>query len=193
MITMLRKAGTGRFGNGDRVVWTVAEGAKGRRWRWTHTNDVGIVAAGLLELDTNGRPAKLELAGPAGMLTLHPTTDERELHGNVAGAFGMRHIRMPWSPGHALIVEGEPLVAAAMCQQLAGAIGPGGEADIPVVVVEPGYALRDCRSRVTRDGEQRWRMESSPHPKVRLAIDTHGLPVGLQDEAIWPLEDDASA
>lgn len=189
MITMLRKAGTGRLGNGDRVVWTVAEGAQGRRWRWTHTNDVGIVAVGLLELGPDGRPMRLELAGPAGLLTLHPSADARELHGNVASSLGMRHIRIPWSGAHALIVEGEPLVAAAMCHRLSGALGPGGETDIQVVVVEPGYALRDCRSRVTRDSGVRWRMDSSPHPKVRLAIDADGVPVGLQDEAAWPLED----
>jgi hypothetical protein len=187
---MLRKAGTGRFGNGDRLVWTVAEGAKGRRWRWTHTNDGGIVAVGLLELDADGRPTKLELAGPAGMLTLHPSADDRALLGNIASPQGMRHIRMPWSDGHALVVEGEPLVAAAMCHRLAGAIGPGGEADLRVVVVEPGYALRDCRSKVMRDSVERWRLEASPHPKVRLAIDADGVPVGMQDDASWPLEDE---
>jgi hypothetical protein len=190
---MLRKAGTGRFGNGDRLIWTMAEGAKGRRWRWTHANDVGIVAAGLLELDPDGRLARFELAGAAGLLTLHPSADGTELHGNIASLFGMRHIRRPWSTAHALIVEGEPLVAAAMCHRLAGGIGPGGHTDVAAVVVEPGYALRDCRSRVVRDSVERWRMESSPHPKVRLAIDTDGLPVGMQDDATWPLEDDASA
>jgi hypothetical protein len=190
---MLRKAGTGRFGNGDRLVWTVAEGAKGRRWRWTHTNDIGIVAVGLLELDEDGRPMKLELAGPAGMLTLHPSGDERELHGNVASPQGMRHIRVPWTNAHVLIVEGEALVAAAMCHRLAKAIGPGGETELRAVVVEPGYALRDCRVRVQRDGPERWRMDASPHPKVRLAIDADGAPVGMRDEASWALEDDSAA
>ena len=193
MIAMLRQAGTGRFGNGSRVVWTVAEGVRGRRWRWTHTSDAGIVAVGLLELGTDGRLAKLELAGPAGLLTLHPAKDEQELHGNVATAHGMRHLRLPWSPAHELIVEGEPLVAAAACHRLAGAIGPGGGADIPVLVIESGYGMRDCRSHVSRDTVERWRMDVSPHPKVRLAIDAQGVPVGLDDESTWPLEDDPTA
>jgi hypothetical protein len=61
------------------------------------------------------------------------------------------------------------------------------------VVVEPGYALRSCRTRVLRDSIDRWRLECSPHPRVRLAIDADGTPIGMQDDATWPLEDDPTA
>jgi hypothetical protein len=186
----IRRAGTGRLGQGARLVWTVAEGAKGRRWRWTHTGDTGLSTVGLMELDTDGRLTKVELASPVGLLTLHPEASDTELHGNVATCEGMRHLRLRWSPTAQLIVEGAPLVAAAAAHRLARSVEPGGQRDLSVVVVEPAYTLREARAQVIRENEHRWRIDVVPRPHVRLAVDDDGLPVGLTDEASWPLETD---
>ena len=69
----LRRAGSGRPPDGSLVRWSVAEGAAvdagaGR----SRIGTAGCGTAGLLERDTDGRFARLELATAAGMLTLPP-------------------------------------------------------------------------------------------------------------------------
>jgi hypothetical protein len=187
MITLLRRAGTGRLADGSRLIWTVAEGGRGRRWRWSHTTDAGLALVGLLELAPDGGFAKLELGSALGLLTLHPE-GEAEAHGNVASSFGMRHLRFGWSDRHVVLAEGEPLIAAAACHRLAGAVGVGSSQDRSVLFVEAALTVRECTGRFTRESETRWRVELSPSPRFGLAIDDAGLPVGLQDEADWPLE-----
>jgi hypothetical protein len=190
VMTLLRRAGSGRLTDGSRLVWTVAEGSRGRRWRWTHTTNAGLCAVGLLELDEDGDFARLELGSPVGLLTLHVDDAGGEVHGNVAGPDGMRHLRLPWSRDDSLLVEGEPLVAAAMCHRLAGRIDPRPAHEHGVILVEPSFVVRDTRGAFVRDSETRWRIELSQARRFRIAIDGQGLPTGLADEASWPLEID---
>ncbi len=99
----LRRAGRGRSTDGATVTWSLAEGARGRRWRWTTVvPDGGLARVGLLELDGAGRFVRLELETPAGMLTLHPDADRSEAHGNVVRADGVEHLRVAWSDDGAL-------------------------------------------------------------------------------------------
>ena len=144
---------------------------------------------GLLELDDRGGFARMELGSPLGLLTLHPDTTSTEAHGNIAGPFGMRHLRFPWSSSHLVLVEGEPLVAAAMCHGLAAGYDVGSTHERYVLFVETPFTVRDTRARFTRESESRWRIELSPSPRFKLAIDPAGLPSGLQDEFDWPLEE----
>jgi hypothetical protein len=188
VITLLRRAGSGRLTDGSRLVWTVAEGSRGRRWRWTRTTNAGLASVGLLELDEEGAFSRLELGGPAGLLTLHVDHSGNEVHGNVAAPGGMRHLRFPWARDDLLLVDGEPLVAAAMCHRFAHRIQPGPAREHGVLLVEASYVVRDSRGSCMRESDTRWRLELSQGRRFRIAIDDHGLPTGLQDEASWPLE-----
>ena len=90
----LRRAGVGELPDGSVVTWSVAEGARGRRWRWTIAAPTGLRHAGLVELDRDGRIARLELETTDGMLTLHPDGDGRSAHGNVVRAHGVEPVAL---------------------------------------------------------------------------------------------------
>ena len=61
----------------------------------------------------DGRPGRLEIATPAGLLTLHPEADGLSAHGNVVGPDGVRPLAYEWSPRHWFESRQGPLVAAA--------------------------------------------------------------------------------
>jgi hypothetical protein len=125
--TWQRRAGRLDPGGGESVVWSVAEGRRGRRWRSLRLDAEGrLISALLLEVDPAGRWTRLELATAAGILTLHPEPDERAAHGNVVTARGVVPLAFPWSPAHRLVVVGEPVAAAALGGDARGAAaGPG--------------------------------------------------------------------
>jgi hypothetical protein len=108
----LRRAGTGTLPDGSVVTWSVAEGARGRRWRWTQASGIGLRHAGLVELDAEGRFARLELETGEGMLTLHPATDRRSIHGNVVRAGGVDPVELPWSDDGRIGIDGDPFGSA---------------------------------------------------------------------------------
>lgn len=98
MTDWLRRAGRGRDRVGALVTWSVAEGRRGRRWRVARAVDGALVSSLLYELDPDGRFAHLELATPAGLLTLHPEGDGT-LHGNAIVDGGVRHVvGLAWEP-----------------------------------------------------------------------------------------------
>lgn len=131
----LRRAGRLDAVGGETLLWSVAEGRRGRRWRSIRLAPGGHVLSHLLlEVDPGGRWTRLELASPAGLLTLHPAPDGRSVHGNVVTPDGMRHLSVAWGSEHRLAVEGEPVLAAAFHD--AARAGPG-----PGIVVGPDLAL----------------------------------------------------
>ncbi len=122
----LRRAGCLETGGGETVLWSVAEGGRGRRWRSLRRDAAGVLVADLLlEVDPVGRWTRLELATSGGMLTLHPDPDGRSAHGNVVTPAGMRHLAPPWGSGHRLVVEGEPVAAGALAAANPPGAGPG--------------------------------------------------------------------
>jgi len=111
----LRRAGHLDLGGGETVLWSVAEGRRGRRWRSMRRRaDGGLISDLLLEVDPAGRWTRLELATTAGILTLHPDADGRAAHGNVVTARGVVPLACAWSPRHRLVVDGEPVAAVAL-------------------------------------------------------------------------------
>jgi hypothetical protein len=108
----LRRAGTGTLADGAVVTWSVAEGTRGRRWRWTLASGPGLQHAGLIELDAEGRFARLELETGEGMLTLHPAADRRSIHGNVVRAGGVDPLELPWSDDDRIWIVGDPFGSA---------------------------------------------------------------------------------
>src|SRR6266496_1610198 len=96
----VRTAGRLRLPDDAEVLWSMAEGAQGRRWRATSTLDGAVTHALLLEVGTDLRPTRLELTTAAGMLTLHPGHDRRVVEGNIVHPGGVRPLRYPWSAEH---------------------------------------------------------------------------------------------
>jgi hypothetical protein len=97
------------------VLWSVAEGRRGRRWRSLRLSVGGSVVSDLLlELDSAGRWTRLEMSTSAGILTLHPEPDGRSVHGNIVTERGVVPVALPWSPGHRLLLPDEPVAAAAL-------------------------------------------------------------------------------
>lgn len=106
-MSSLRRAGTGTSPDVATVLWSVAEGSRGRRWRWTVSDGSRLRHSGLLELDRAGHFARLELDDGAALVTLHPEPDGRSAHGNAVTADGVRPIAIDWSPERGVEIVGD--------------------------------------------------------------------------------------
>jgi hypothetical protein len=116
----LRRAGQGRNSDGSLVIWSVAEGRRGRRWREVVVAGGAIRTSLLLELDPDGRFSHLELSTAAGLLTLHPEGD-RTLHGNAVTKHGVGHVvGLPWDPDGFISVDGSNVTFVVLGSQLFG-------------------------------------------------------------------------
>ncbi len=156
----LRRAGQGIDPEGASVRWSVAEGSRGRRWRWTVLEGTAIRAAGLLELDSQGRFARLEYETVAGTLTLHPDPDGRSAHGNLVHAEGVDPVALPWEMDRGVRIRGDAF-GSALCP---------GEGSVVEVDARGSVQVADAR------------MTTGP-----LTVDERGVPV-LPGAAEWPLE-----
>ena len=155
----LRRAGTGWLPDGSVATWSVADGLRGRRWRWTIATAHGLRHAGLVELDRAGRLGRLEYETSDGMLTLHPDADRAIAHGNVVRVGGVEPLAVAWSDDDALAIEDDPFGSA-----LLGWRGRGW-----VVGLDLGVRREDDRSVPALD------------------LDERGVP-RLRDDREWPLE-----
>ena len=174
MTDLVRRAGSGRSLDATDVVWSVAEGRKGRRWREVRSRDGAVVSSLLLEAFPDRRFAHLELSTASGLLTLHPEPDGT-LHGNAVLADGVHHvIGLPWPEGSVLIVDGSAIAiaAAAWFAREAWPDRPH-DARMPIVTVSPALDVRAG----TMPG----------NGLSHVAIDADGLPA-LADGQTWALE-----
>jgi hypothetical protein len=173
-------------------VWTVAQGARGRRWRAVTTHADGRLEAALLvEAAPDGRLAKVELATGEGLLTLHPDGRPLRLHGNVVRATGIDPVALPWSATHVLLVGMSPVTAAvAVAGPLAG-VGVGEGANVPAVDVGIDLHPRSSTWHVAHTGERRWWLLAAGGSRaLLLETDEDGLPTAPNGTS-WPLEVDA--
>ena len=173
----VRRAGHGRFVDGTDVIWSVAEGQKGRRWREVRSRNGVVVSSLLLETFPDGRFAHLELSTEAGLLTLHPEGDGT-LHGNAVVSSGVRHVvGFPWPDGSVIALEGSAVAIAAAA-----------------------WYVRESKPPLAADGRRpaamidaSLQLHAAALPADALAgdrIDADGLPV-LADGATWPIEIEA--
>jgi hypothetical protein len=176
---LVRRAGSGRSGDGTEVVWSVAEGRRGRRWREVRSRDGAVVSSLLLETFPDRRFGHMELSTPSGLLTLHPEADGT-LHGNAVTASGIEHVvGMPWPEGALLVVDDSPIALAAAAWAASTADGREGESGAGE------------RAAVVVDRSLRLQAASIPAAALaRDAIDGDGLPV-LDEGRSWSLELDA--
>lgn len=149
MASLQRDGGRLDLPGGRQVVWSVAEGARGRRWRWVMTDPRGTLAV-LLETDPAGRPERLEVASQAGLLVLHPESDGTEAHGNVVGPDGVRPLAFGWGPSHGFDVVDLPAVLGA-CAGPDGIAGSG--ASRPVLLVDRGLHVVEAHA-MTGEGRE---------------------------------------
>lgn len=174
MSAWLRRAGRGRLPDGSILLWSVAEGSRGRRWRTSTLQPSGEITLDLLlELDGDGRFSRLEMSGPAGMLTLHPEPAGERVDGNVVTSAGVRPISLPWGPTHELHVAGNPI------PQIAASRARTAMADqVSVVVIETGLEVKEMPMGV---GEG-----------MAPAADSRAIPI-LEAADEWALEEELDA
>jgi hypothetical protein len=187
-----RVAGVATLDDGTEVTWSLADGRRGRRWRATSRRLGALASSLLLEIGTDGRPARLELASAAGLLTLHPEPDGW-LHGNAVAADGVRHVSLPWSGDHALEVEPLPIAHAVAVGSLVGRLAVGEGTEVPIVVVSETLAVREGLRRFDRIDAATWRIDGDGVTRT-LVVDDRGVPVwagggaGPSRGREWPLE-----
>jgi hypothetical protein len=186
----LRRGGHAPLAGGRSLTWSVAEGRRGTRWREVTTDRDAVRRAVLLEVSPAGRVTRLEIAGAAGLLTLHPEVDETALHGNVVTPEGIRHLALAWSAEHVILIAGSRVASAVGVGAAGGrALAVGETRDVAVVAVGDDLVPRAGHGILARTDHRSWAWRSdtaSPADTVRFAADG-GLDV--DDGASWALED----
>lgn len=163
MTDWLRRAGRGRIDRDSTVVWSVAEGSHGRRWRWEVTEPKGLAVAGLAERLPSGAFGRLELTISGGLLTFHPDQVGTSAHGNIVVAGGVRPIAVGWSDEWAVGIKGDPF-GSAVC-------GWSGV----------GFVVDHLDGLV-------WHEPGTHDDVAALDCDARGIPI-LDDAQEWPLEE----
>jgi hypothetical protein len=189
---VVRRGGSGTLPDGGEIAWSVADGRRGRRWRAATTRAGALADSLLLEVDADGRPARLELATAAGLLTLHPEAGG-SLHGNAVTAVGIRHLVFDWSDAHELEIEGNPIPSAVTAARLASTVRVGEGRTVPVVVAGQDLVVRVAERRFDRlDAAGSWRIAGDGEAKL-LAVEPDGLVRWPEHGNEWPLELDDHA
>lgn len=163
----LRRAGRGRPRTNDDalVLWSVAEGARGRRWRWMHQVYQGFLGhSGLIELHSDGRLGRLEITAFGGLLTFHPEPNGLSASGNIVTVEGVKPIETQWRPEWRVGIVEDPFGSA-----VAGWAGVGF-----VVNWQPDWIV--------------WREPGRHEDITVLECDERGIPI-LADAQEWPLEE----
>jgi hypothetical protein len=187
-MTPVRRGGHARNPLGDLVTWSEAEGERGTRWREAIEREGRLVRSLLLEASADARPTRLEMTTLAGLLTLHPESDESALHGNVVTPAGVRHLTLAWSPEHELFVVASPASATIGIRRLARSMVVGATVIIDLVYVDDELEPRPARWRVERIGTHGWHLHDvDGSEERRLTVADDGRPI-LLDEVSWPLE-----
>ena len=181
----LRVAGRGSTPAGASVIWSVAEGHRGRRWREVVLSARGIAHSLLLEIDPEGRFAHLELSTPSGLLTLHPEADGT-LHGNAIVSDGVEHVRgLAWEPEGIAVIEGSIVGLAAAIPIAASRMTAFGSFALHAVRIPTTLWVEVGPLRIEQIEDRRWRFGQDDV----CAVDERGLPL-LRGGEIWPLERD---
>ncbi len=187
MSAMVRRGGRATLSDEVELMWSVADGRRGRRWR-AATIRAGVLASSmLLEVGVDGRPTRLELTTSAGLLTLHPESTG-SLHGNAVTEGGVRHLTFDWGDDHGLEIDGLPIPSAVTASRLAARIPVGEGTTVPVVrIAGDDLTVHVTKRRYRRLDGTTWRIEGDGREET-LAIDGRGLPVWPGVAGEWPLE-----
>lgn len=188
----VRRGGRAALPSGELIVWSVADGRRGRRWREVSSRSGRVARAVLLETDPTGRLTRLEVSTAAGLLTLHPDDTGRVLHGNVVTASEIRHLALDRT---AVLVDGSPATTAVLVGPLVERVGVGATTTLDVVRVDDRLEPRAASVSVSRVDPATWRLVAVPQAGTweggdpgdwLVRLDADGLP-DLAGDA-WPLE-----
>ncbi|HET7702614.1 MAG TPA: hypothetical protein VFK35_04390 [Candidatus Limnocylindrales bacterium] len=184
MATLLRVGGRGTGPGGASVIWSVAEGSRGRRWREVRKAGEGIAHSLLLETGPEGRFAHLELSTPSGLLTLHPEGDGT-LHGHAVVSDGVEHVRgMRWEPDAVPLLDGSTICRMAAIALFDPVIAAASSTARLAVVIPATLRLEVKPVRIERIEDRTWRF-GAENP---FSVDRRGLAV-LAGGETWALED----
>jgi hypothetical protein len=179
------------------LLWSIAEGARGARWRASGRGPNGLLWDMLLEVGLDGRPGRLEMTMPSGQLTLHPEPDGLSARGNVVTVDGVRPLAFPWSPRHWFESRQGPVTSAAMLRSLRSEVAVGEFRLVPGLHVDDELGVSRGERGVQRLTESRWSIKESDGFRRELSLDADGLPIfeagderNAASEAarVWPLE-----
>jgi hypothetical protein len=188
MAERMRVGGRGQGADGAAVVWSVAEGSRGRRWREVRNAGHAVASSLLLETDPAGRFAHLELSTPSGLLTLHPEGDGT-LHGHAIVSDGVEHVAgLAWDADGIALLDGSTVCRLAAVAGLANALAAGTSRGQLTVVIPATLWLEVKPIRIERIDATTWRFGA----EEPFEVDRDGLPV-LRGGEIWPLEGDDDA
>jgi hypothetical protein len=181
----LRFGGRGQGADRASVIWSVAEGRRGRRWREVRNAGSAVASSLLLETDPAGRFAHLELSTPSGLLTLHPEGDGT-LHGHAIVSDGVEHVAgLAWDADGIALLDGSTVCRLAAVACLVDVLAIGASRAHLAAVIPPTLWLEVKPIRVERLDATSWRFgDEEP-----LTVDERGLPI-LRGGEIWPLEQD---
>jgi hypothetical protein len=201
MTSPIRVAGRSRDQAGRLVLWSVAEGDRGRRWREAALDGGSMTVARSVTLETglDRRPTRLEIATGGGLVALHPEADGM-IHGNQVHRSGVFHVQLDTAGGLPLFdLPGSPMLDAALCWALAPEIAVGEARDVIVVRLwlgdraDPGSLSVGTQDlHVHRATESHWSLGGSGLEPRDARFDPDGLPMP-EPVQHWPLELEAEA
>lgn len=173
---LVRTGGRLALPDGATLLWTAADGRRGRRWRTVVLRDDAPEQSLLLEVDPAGRPGRLEITSGHGLLTLHPEPDEASIHGNVVDPSGVRPLAFGWGRDHELHVAGNPIVAAIACRPRGDRIMPGTAIDVDVIEIDADLGIHPAAALLRRLETGAWSLLGEHGGELSVAIDDAGLP-----------------
>ena len=179
----LRMGGRGTTAAGRSVIWSVAEGGKGRRYREVRRAGEGIAHSLLLETDPEGRFSHLELSTPSGLLTLHPEADGT-LHGHAIVSDGVEHVAgLDWEPDAIVAIEDSVVCVMAAAHLLRPTLDVGSSLARHAAWIPPTLWVEIRPIRVGRAPGGTWQLGSDGP----IEIEPTGVPV-LAGGETWPLD-----
>ncbi len=187
----MRLGGRIVLGSGDVVVWSAADGRRGRRWRESVTRDGAVRRVLLAESAAAGSGLqRLEVASAAGLLTLHPDANGSTLHGNVVGHDGVTHLGFAWSPEHTILMDGSPALTAITLALMGRGVSVGERRTAATLRIDDRLAPAAGRLAVERLGPRSWRL-ADPDRQTESAevvdLDEDDL-LTAGTRTTWPLE-----
>jgi len=179
----LRVGGRGTTPGGRSVIWSVAEGSKGRRYREVRRAGEGIAHSLLLETGPAGRFSHLELSTPSGLLTLHPEPDGT-LHGHAIVSDGVEHLAgLDWEPDALIVIEDSVVCVMAAAHLLRPTLEAGSSLASHAAWIPPTLWLEIRPARVGRLAGGLWQLGTDGAVQIEPA----GVPV-LAGNETWPLD-----
>jgi hypothetical protein len=183
----VRVGGRATTGAGRSIIWSVAEGGRGRRYREVVRARDAIAHSVLLEVDPDGRFSHLELSTPAGLLTLHPEGDGT-LHGHAVVDDGVKHVAgLQWQPEAIVVIDDSVVCVLAAAQLLQSTVAPGSSVARQAAKISPSLAVEVGPIAVARAAAT-WQLGAN----APIEIDGSGEP-RLNGGETWPLEGDGSS